>query len=148
MLILAHAAWLVWRTVRGARAAEAAAAPATTTEARDADWYARAADRAAAEGRIAEALQLAFVALALGLDRQGCSITRARHPRSAPGTRAWPRRTGNGSAGWCARSTCTPSAAGRSPRTIMALARRRRGALACARGLSSASRPGSWPCWR
>ena len=71
MLILAHAAWLVWRTVRGAQAAEAAAPPSTTTERRDADWYGRAADRAAAEGRIAEALQLAFVALALGLDRQG-----------------------------------------------------------------------------
>jgi hypothetical protein len=70
MLILAHVAWLVWRTVRGAQAADAAA-PSTTTERRDADWYGRAADRAAAEGRIAEALQLAFVALALGLDRQG-----------------------------------------------------------------------------
>jgi len=71
VLILAHAAWLVWRTVRGAQAADAAAAPSTTTERRDADWYGRAADRAAAEGRFAEALQLAFVAVALGLDRQG-----------------------------------------------------------------------------
>ena len=71
VLILAHAAWLVWRTVRAARAAEAAEAESPTTEPRDADWYGRAADRAAAEGRFAEALQLAFVALALGLDRQG-----------------------------------------------------------------------------
>jgi uncharacterized protein DUF4129 len=71
VLILAHAAWLVWRTVRAARAAETAEAGSTTAEARDADWYGRAADRAAAEGRFAEALQLAFVALALGLDRQG-----------------------------------------------------------------------------
>jgi ABC-type nickel/cobalt efflux system permease component RcnA len=71
VLILAHAAWLVWRTVRAARAAEAAQAEFPTTEPRDADWYGRAADRAAAEGRFAEALQLAFVALALGLDRQG-----------------------------------------------------------------------------
>jgi ABC-type nickel/cobalt efflux system permease component RcnA len=71
VLILAHAAWLVWRTVRGARAADAAAAPSTAAERRDADWYGRAADRAAGEGRIAEALQLAFVALALSLDRQG-----------------------------------------------------------------------------
>ncbi|MFL5514838.1 MAG: DUF4129 domain-containing protein [Gemmatimonadales bacterium] len=71
VLILAHAAWLVWRTVRAARAAEAAGAGSPTIEPRDADWYGRAADRAAAEGRFAEALQLAFVALALGLDRQG-----------------------------------------------------------------------------
>jgi hypothetical protein len=71
VLILAHAAWLVWRTVRGAQSADAAETPAATLEARDAEWYGRAADLAAAEGRFAEALQLAFVALALGLDRQG-----------------------------------------------------------------------------
>ncbi|HKU62837.1 MAG TPA: DUF4129 domain-containing protein [Gemmatimonadales bacterium] len=71
VLILAHAAWLVWRTVRGAQSGDAAHPPAANTEPRDAEWYGRAADRAAAEGRIADALQLAFVALALGLDRQG-----------------------------------------------------------------------------
>ena len=71
VLILAHAAWLVWRTVRAASLAESAEAESATTEPRDADWYGRAADRAAAEGRLAEALQLAFVAVALGLDRQG-----------------------------------------------------------------------------
>src|SRR5262245_12802846 len=43
-------------------------------------------------------------------DRASCSITRARHPPSAPVTLAWRRRTASGSAGWCGRSTCTPSA--------------------------------------
>jgi hypothetical protein len=81
VLILAHAAWLVWRTVRAARAAEAAEAEFPTAERRDADWYGRAADRAAAEGRFAEALQLAFVALALGLDRQGLL---QYHPSKTP----------------------------------------------------------------
>jgi hypothetical protein len=71
VLILAHAAWLVWRTVRGAQTADAAEASAGTLEPRDAEWYSRAADLAAAEGRFADALQLAFVSLALGLDRQG-----------------------------------------------------------------------------
>jgi hypothetical protein len=71
VLILAHAAWLVWRTVRAARSLDAGEPVAAAAEPRDAEWYGRAADRAAAEGRLAEALQLAFVALALGLDRQG-----------------------------------------------------------------------------
>jgi hypothetical protein len=71
VLILAHAAWLVWRTVRAARSEDAAEAPSAVPGPRDAEWYARAADRAAAEGRFAEALQLAFVSLALGLDRAG-----------------------------------------------------------------------------
>jgi Domain of unknown function (DUF4129) len=71
VLILAHAAWLVWRTVRAARSLEEGEPGVEPGEPRDAEWYARAADRAAAEGRLAEALQLAFVASALGLERQG-----------------------------------------------------------------------------
>lgn len=71
VLILAHAAWLVWRTVRSARTLDDAEAGAAPPEPHDAEWYGRAADRAAAEGRLAEALQLAFIALALGLERQG-----------------------------------------------------------------------------
>lgn len=71
VLILAHAAWIVWRTVRGIGGPEAPARPGGVRELRDADWYARAADRAATEGRLAEALQLAFLAVALTLDRQG-----------------------------------------------------------------------------
>lgn len=70
LLILAHAGWVVWRTARAA-ARDERRLPERAGEVRDADWYAGAADRAAAEGRLAEALQLAFVALALTLHRQG-----------------------------------------------------------------------------
>jgi hypothetical protein len=71
ILALAHGAWVVWRTLRGAPPPSEARAPAAQPEARDAGWYFAAADRAAAAGRTAEALQLAFVGLALTLDRQG-----------------------------------------------------------------------------
>jgi hypothetical protein len=69
--ILAHAAWLVWLTVRGAAHSERAPTPVAEGERRDADWYSRAADRAAEDGRFAEALQLAFVAIALTLEAGG-----------------------------------------------------------------------------
>lgn len=69
--IFVHAAWLVWLTVRGAARSERASIAAAEGERRDADWYSRAADRAAAEGRFADALQLAFVAIALTLDGGG-----------------------------------------------------------------------------
>jgi Domain of unknown function (DUF4129) len=69
--ILAHGAWTVWRTVRGAAAPDDAARPRDQRAPRDAAWYLREADRAAAAGRTREALQLAFVALALTLDGQG-----------------------------------------------------------------------------
>ena len=69
--IFAHAAWLVWHTVRGASRSERATVPVVEGERHDADWYSRAADRAAEAGRFAEALQLAFVALALTLDAGG-----------------------------------------------------------------------------
>ena len=81
VVIFAHAAWLVWRTVRGAAHAERAPAPDSAGERRDADWYSRAADRAAAEGRFAEALQLAFVALALTLEAGGLLTY---HPSKTP----------------------------------------------------------------
>ena len=69
--IFLHAAWLVWLTVRGAARSERAVFAAAAGERRDADWYSRAADRAAESGRFAEALQLAFIALALTLDAGG-----------------------------------------------------------------------------
>jgi hypothetical protein len=71
LVVFAHAAWLVWRTVRGAARVERAPAPVPAGERHDADWYSREADRAAAEGRHTEALQLAFVALALTLEAGG-----------------------------------------------------------------------------
>jgi len=71
LAIFTHAAWLVWHTVRGAARSERASVPVAEGEPHDADWYSRAADRAAEEGRFAEALQLAFVAIALTLDTGG-----------------------------------------------------------------------------
>ena len=71
ILALAHGAWLVFRALRGAAAPAEVRAPAARAETRDAGWYFAAAERAAAAGRTAEALQLAFVGLALTLDRQG-----------------------------------------------------------------------------
>jgi hypothetical protein len=71
LAIFVHAAWLVWLTVRGAARSERAVSAAAAGERRDADWFSRAADRAAEAGRFAEALQLAFVALALTLDAGG-----------------------------------------------------------------------------
>jgi hypothetical protein len=69
--IFVHAAWLVWLTVRGAARSERAAIAAAEGERRDAGWYSRAADSAAEEGRFADALQLAFVAIALTLEAGG-----------------------------------------------------------------------------
>jgi hypothetical protein len=71
LAVIAHGAWVVWRTVRGAAAPGGGGAPLAAREPRDAAWYRRAADRAAAAGRIAEALQLAFVGLALALESDG-----------------------------------------------------------------------------
>ena len=79
--IFLHAAWLVWLTVRGAARVERSVALPVTGERRDAEWYSRAADRAAAEGRLIEALQLAFVALALTLESQGLL---QYHPSKTP----------------------------------------------------------------
>jgi uncharacterized protein DUF4129 len=71
VLVLAHGVWVVWRTMRGAATPDEAAAAPAWREMRDAAWYLREADRAAARGRTAQALQLAFVGLALTLDGQG-----------------------------------------------------------------------------
>ncbi|HEX6104072.1 MAG TPA: DUF4129 domain-containing protein [Gemmatimonadales bacterium] len=87
LLILAHAAYVVWRTARAARQ-DGGAPGRPAAEYRDAAWHARAADEAAAEGRLAEALQLAFVAVALTLHEQGAvqyhaSKTPAEYAREA-----------------------------------------------------------------
>ena len=71
VLVLAHGAWVVWRTVRGAAAPDEGGSDGAPRVRRDAAWYLREADRAAAAGRPAEALQLAFVGLALTRDGRG-----------------------------------------------------------------------------
>jgi Domain of unknown function (DUF4129) len=69
LLLLAHAGYIIWKTARSAgRAVESG--PRVSREVRDAAWYSAAADRAAAEGRLLDALQLAFVALTLTLHGQ------------------------------------------------------------------------------
>ena len=79
--IVLHAIWVTIRTVRSASRTDAIF-PQTPTQRRDLAWYRAAADRAAAEGRYAAALQFAFVALVLTLDAQG--IVRF-HPAKTPG---------------------------------------------------------------
>jgi hypothetical protein len=81
ILIFAHAAWLLVRTVRGAAMPAASDAPQRAGARRDAAWYFLAADRAASDGRIAEALQLAFVGVALTLDERGLL---RYHPSKTP----------------------------------------------------------------
>ena len=70
-LLLAHGAWVVWRTIRGASVPADDVSRSVDPGAHDAAWYLGEADRAAAEGRMAAALQLAFVGLALTLEAQG-----------------------------------------------------------------------------
>ena len=88
LLILAHAAWVVYRTARIAAAPGGPAPGRSAAGTRDAAWYGREADRAAAEGRLADALQLAFLALALTLHQAGlvqyhASKTPAEYVREA-----------------------------------------------------------------
>ncbi len=96
MLVLLHAVWVVLTTVRGS---VATAGPVPSREPRDATVYRRMADQAAAEGRIVEALQLAFMALALTLEGQGAlryhpSMTPAECARQARLTRPDGERLG------------------------------------------------------
>ena len=71
LALFGHAAWLVWRTLRGARRAGRSPVLAVAAESRDADWYSAEAEGAARARPPREALQLAFIATALGLDREG-----------------------------------------------------------------------------
>jgi hypothetical protein len=81
LLLLGHAAWIIWTTVRAGAGPDDDARPPERQEVRDAAWYYREADRAAAGGRLGEALQLAFVGLALTLDSQGLL---RYHPSKTP----------------------------------------------------------------
>jgi Domain of unknown function (DUF4129) len=80
--IFAHAGWVIWHTLRGAARADRPVTLPAAGERHDAGWYVREADRAAAEGRLTQALQLAFVGLALSLEAQGLLHY---HPSKTPG---------------------------------------------------------------
>lgn len=81
LAIVAHAAWILFQTARraerGADQAVAGAAPAF----HGADWFRAEADRLAGEGRFAEAVQAAFVALARRLGEKGLL---QYHPSKTP----------------------------------------------------------------
>ena len=93
--ILGHAAWVVWRTLRGAMQRADVRIPPGAEHRRDSRTLWDQADRAAREGRAADALRLGFLALTLELDAGG-SVTYApgktpaeyaREARLAPGDR-------------------------------------------------------------
>ena len=78
--IFAHSVWIFLRTVRsGARVGEGM--PLGMSQRRDQEWYRREADRLAAQGRYAEAVQADFLALVLALD--GLRLVKF-HPSKTP----------------------------------------------------------------
>jgi hypothetical protein len=77
--IFVHAGWILLRTVRAGE--PAAARPGEPVLRRDQAWYRREADRLAAEGRFAEAMQADFLALVLALD---ASQLLSFHPGKTP----------------------------------------------------------------
>jgi hypothetical protein len=77
----AHAGWIFLQTVRAA-AAGAPGAIADPVLRRDQGWYRREADRLAAAGRYADAMQYDFLALVLALD---ASALVRFHPSKTPG---------------------------------------------------------------
>ncbi|HXG43260.1 MAG TPA: DUF4129 domain-containing protein [Gemmatimonadales bacterium] len=80
--IFLHGAWIMYRTVQAAQAPRSrAAGPAPAPPPRGAQWYRREAERLAALGRYAEAMQHDFLALALELDAR--RVVRF-HPSKTP----------------------------------------------------------------
>lgn len=81
VLIFVHGGYVVWRTLEAAGAGGARDASLPPAEIRDAAWYSRDAERLARAGRFVEALQSAFLALLLDLDRR--QLVRY-HPSKTP----------------------------------------------------------------
>jgi hypothetical protein len=80
LAIVTHAAWTFFRTVQSADALPDVARRGFTP--RDQAWYHREAERLAAAGRFAEAIQADFLALVLALDAR--NLLRF-HPSKTPG---------------------------------------------------------------
>jgi hypothetical protein len=91
--ILGHAIWLLVRTVRGAASPVSDAAPPGPAAPRGPAWYFAEADGASAAGRHSEALQLAFVGVALTLDERGLL---RYHPGKTPAECSREARVGAG----------------------------------------------------
>lgn len=68
VLVLTHAAWVAWRTIRGGSRRAPAVAESAVIVTRDAAWYAQEAARLAAAGQFAAAMQADFLRLVLELD--------------------------------------------------------------------------------
>jgi hypothetical protein len=92
LLMLARAGYVVWRTAQAARD-DSRVPRREGGEQRDAAWYSRTADQAAGDGRLTEALQLAFVALALTLHEEGIV---QYHPSKTPAEYAREARLAEG----------------------------------------------------
>lgn len=71
LAIVAHAAWIMFRTLRHSAALDARADAMVAAERHDAAWFEREADRLAAEGHYVDALHAAFTGLALRLEELG-----------------------------------------------------------------------------
>lgn len=71
LAILAHAMWVFWLTLRGATRTDLTARAADAPVQRDPRALRNEADRAARDGRYADALRLGFLALALELESAG-----------------------------------------------------------------------------
>jgi hypothetical protein len=76
-----HAAWVFFRTVQASRHSGIGPLPTAGRERRDQHWYRQRADRLAADGRYAEAIQHDFLALVLALDAR--ALLRF-HPSKTP----------------------------------------------------------------
>lgn len=86
LAVLAHAAWVAVRTIRGGARRASANAEARPVAVRDAAWYAREAVRLAAGGDYVAAMQADFLRLVLELD--GRRLV-AYHPSKTPSEYAW-----------------------------------------------------------
>lgn len=81
LAIVAHAAWILFLTARRAERGADQAAGGAVRAVHGADWFRVEADRLAGEGRFAEAVQAAFVALARRLGEKGLL---QYHPSKTP----------------------------------------------------------------
>ncbi len=82
LVIVAHTIWVAMQTMYGGAARTLDGVTPARTTVRDAMWYRREADRLAAAGKYAEAIQLDFVRLMLDFDARKLT---AFHPSKTPG---------------------------------------------------------------